>query len=826
MVNFMLRFFFIQLILFFLIFVFSPSVFAHSEVKVVEMTQNGFEAQQITVDQNSSVIFINKDTQDRWPASNVHPTHEIYPEFDPKRPIKIGESWVFKPTKVGEWKYHDHMLPHYRGVITVTSEAGTTSIQSPSLFENFKTSISNLFTKFKNFLGSFKKSPKINTLAHQDFKKLTPPQQEEELRKISQSQGAAKSWEYIKEVFKGEAGSSGNIHDLSHLSGILIYDSVGFEGIKQCSAQFSFGCFHGFLDQAFKKDLTHLMDAQNACLKLGRENSGPVASCIHGIGHGVASFHSTADLKASLQSCRKLTSGREYCFDGVFMEFVRSAPNNFYKADDSLYPCNALEKDFGPAYSFECGRNQPSMLMGRFKKGFEEVVSICQSAQSKPFKQGCFDSLGFSLAASQNVDQIVSGCLTIQDPQFISRCAKAAAGELVFQEAPNWDQKSKAVCNSISEGRDECLQHVNRLISDYNRTPSGDLDSFVREQLKSCYEINGRDGCYKKAAEVLYGKLGFAKTLKALKDNENYPEVYARCHEVTHYLSRSEFDKQQSIAKVYSQCDSTCHGGCYHGTMEAYLKNQLSSKNFDLNKDFAAICGKQSDYQSLVEFNECLHGMGHAAMFVTDMEFFQSLNLCDSMEAQEHKERCYTGVFMENSSSSTSFDHASKYTKQNDPFYPCNVMEEKYLPLCWQYQSSYFALINGQDWVKVANMCMQIPQQHQDRCFRAIGTNQVGYTTSLEVMRDDCEQMPNEHFQDVCVGGVVSSMAYRFVGDPKKMLTFCSLVNSEHKETCFKQMGTAFLEWTQKLDQQEGYCQQIADPQGQDFCLSALNHNG
>ena len=70
----------ITLLIFFLL----PSqTFAHSTTQVIEMTSNGFEPQKITIDKNSSIIFINKDKVARWPASNVHPTHEIYPEFDP-----------------------------------------------------------------------------------------------------------------------------------------------------------------------------------------------------------------------------------------------------------------------------------------------------------------------------------------------------------------------------------------------------------------------------------------------------------------------------------------------------------------------------------------------------------------------------------------------------------------------------------------------------------------------------------------------------------------------------------------------------------------------
>lgn len=776
------------LLLIFSLFLLFPNLsFAHSTTQVIEVVENGFKPGSVEVDSETTLIFINKDSKDRWPASNIHPTHDLYPEFDPKKALQPGQSWTFKPQKAGEWKYHDHLLPHLRGSITVVAEDGqveTSSWQQKirEFWEGFLTRLKDIFSLKKN--------------------------------------EAEKNWENIKQKYKGQAGSGGDIHDQAHLAGGLIFKEKGFAGIGVCTPEFAFGCYHGFLDTAFKKDLSKLDEALDACKKLGPGINGPVASCIHGIGHGVASFH-LSDLKKSLSSCRKLKEGREFCFDGVFMEFVRSAPEEALRKNDPLYPCNELEKEFGPIYSTACGRNQPPLLMGRLKVAFDEVVKVClHPSTTQPFKEACVDALGFGLAASGDEKQIIQGCGKIGFPEFTIRCITAAAGEMVFQEVPDWETKSEAICQAIPEGKESCLAHVNRLVKEYGRKTKlnfenlkkgEDLSFYLRKEIKKCFDADGRDGCYKEVADLLYSQFGLKKTLDLFKENENYPEVYARCHEVTHYLSRSEYEKEKSIARVYTQCDSTCHGGCYHGTLEAYLKENQDA-------DFAQICGTKSNYQKPIEYNECLHGLGHAAMFVTDMELQKSLKLCDTLIGEKPRERCLTGVFMENSSSSTSFDHASKYIKKDDPFYPCNSLDEKYQGVCWQYQSSYFSIINNQDWKKVANMCLQIPEKYQDKCFRTIGTNQVGFTQSLTKMKEDCDLMPNSHFKNVCVEGVVSSFAYRFVGDSQKMVDFCNLVDTENKESCFKQMGTGVLDWNSNKNLARKECDKIVDFQNRQYC--------
>lgn len=79
-----------------------------------------FEPVDLTIKQGTKVVFKNVDTDGHWPASDIHPTHGIYPEFDPKQPVNPGDSWSFVFDKVGRWRYHDHLVPSTRGVITVT----------------------------------------------------------------------------------------------------------------------------------------------------------------------------------------------------------------------------------------------------------------------------------------------------------------------------------------------------------------------------------------------------------------------------------------------------------------------------------------------------------------------------------------------------------------------------------------------------------------------------------------------------------------------------------------------------------------------------------
>lgn len=86
---------------------------------LVTLNETGFTPQNIQINKGDVVIFKTSQGQPFWPASDLHPTHGIYPEFDPQEPIDPQGSWQFKFDKKGSWKYHDHLNPFYRGVITV-----------------------------------------------------------------------------------------------------------------------------------------------------------------------------------------------------------------------------------------------------------------------------------------------------------------------------------------------------------------------------------------------------------------------------------------------------------------------------------------------------------------------------------------------------------------------------------------------------------------------------------------------------------------------------------------------------------------------------------
>jgi plastocyanin len=90
-----------------------------SEHVAVVLTEHGFVPSESTIKLGGTVTFSTDRDVSFWPASNLHPDHGLYPDFDPKRPLDPSETWAFTFKRAGDWAYHDHLRSYFTGVIHV-----------------------------------------------------------------------------------------------------------------------------------------------------------------------------------------------------------------------------------------------------------------------------------------------------------------------------------------------------------------------------------------------------------------------------------------------------------------------------------------------------------------------------------------------------------------------------------------------------------------------------------------------------------------------------------------------------------------------------------
>ncbi|MEO8637679.1 MAG: hypothetical protein ABI430_02130 [Candidatus Taylorbacteria bacterium] len=87
---------------------------------IVIYTNSGFSPKTVTVKKGSTVEFVNQSDGGMSVASDPHPTHVIYPEFDQYKTSARGlKVFDFVFDKVGTWGYHNHMQASNTGTVIV-----------------------------------------------------------------------------------------------------------------------------------------------------------------------------------------------------------------------------------------------------------------------------------------------------------------------------------------------------------------------------------------------------------------------------------------------------------------------------------------------------------------------------------------------------------------------------------------------------------------------------------------------------------------------------------------------------------------------------------
>lgn len=87
--------------------------------QTIRITEDGFVPDTMMIHQGTKIRFVNVDTLAHWPASDLHPSHTLYAEFDPHMPIDPSKEWDFTFEKIGTWSMHDHLAPYIIGTIIV-----------------------------------------------------------------------------------------------------------------------------------------------------------------------------------------------------------------------------------------------------------------------------------------------------------------------------------------------------------------------------------------------------------------------------------------------------------------------------------------------------------------------------------------------------------------------------------------------------------------------------------------------------------------------------------------------------------------------------------
>lgn len=282
--------------------------------------------------------------------------------------------------------------------------------------------------------------------------------------------------------------------------------------------------------------------------------------------------------------------------------------------------------------------------------------------------------------------------------------------------------------------------------------------------------------CYEKYFKEIVEKKGIKDAFVELRNV--YPQnayVRSQCHPLTHVIGNSAALKFANVSEAYAQGDSFCWSGYYHGVLEGVIA-RIGYDNLvnQMNSICADVAAKKR--YSFDHYN-CVHGLGHGVMAITNDELFQSLSICDSgLTDSWDQQSCYSGAFMENIIIDGK-NHVTKYLKPEEPLYPCSAVDDRYKTTCFLMQTSYMLKVTGNDFIKVFALCRQVTEPYNSICLQSLGRDASGQSISnVEKTKATCMLGETIEEQKHCIIGAVKDFISYFHDDVEAKKLCASLM--------------------------------------------------
>ena len=445
---------------------------APKEWTVTYTADGTFDPERVDILAGDTVTFVNASEWGVWPASNIHPTHEILPEFDPLGEIPPGESWSHTFTENGYWRYHNHSEASEVGLIVVSGAPEGSLSEAMRAFEDLSL-------------------PEPPADASGSVLLADEAELERFVRRHGSGAAARLMWEHVgvRQV---------DCHNAAHVAGRVAYEQFGPAAFVDATHDCRSGALHGALEAMFAERGTSRIheDIKSLCLASG--NAWHEWNCWHGVGHGLMAWVSY-EIGDALGVCDLLeeSRGRFPCYSGVFMENIVGGMSRLtgheteFLNDDPHFPCNVLEDRYVPT----CYGYQQAQMLRLFNGDFRAVVRECGSLDEN-LRLICVRSIGHGLGVSHRgyPASSIQVCGLVPDEVGFAVCVGGVVAEMFWQ--PEEADSAAAFCRLVDDraASNECwwqmLDRGQHLFEDRSsregfcaRFPAGQRQQYCREQL-------------------------------------------------------------------------------------------------------------------------------------------------------------------------------------------------------------------------------------------------------------------------------------------------------------------------------------------------------
>ncbi len=334
--------------------------------------------------------------------------------------------------------------------------------------------------------------------------------------------------------------------------------------------------------------------------------------------------------------------------------------------------------------------------------------------------------------------------------------------ETVVRQVRSGGGSMPAFAGTLTEAE---IQAVARYVADESGTTAASEASLVvafkpdGTALADCK--SGDASCYMQAFGNLAYNDGPTAALGELEQEmRTTPAVERVCHPLAHVIgAASLLHFGGNTGKALADGNAVCGSGYYHGLLQSKLAGVPESRVAAVAR---TVCASLRQSASFFVYYQCVHGLGHGLMLYTHDDLPAALDLCHRLADNFDRVSCTGGVFMENQQ--PSFGGRSKWLRDSNPLYPCNIVSRLDKMYCYLMVTSQILPRNGSNWKATAAWCRRSEQDFVGYCFQSYGRDASGTSRQEPAgIRTICAQAGSG--TNECIFGAVRDILNNQPGD-------------------------------------------------------------
>jgi len=264
-------------------------------------------------------------------------------------------------------------------------------------------------------------------------------------------------------------------------------------------------------------------------------------------------------------------------------------------------------------------------------------------------------------------------------------------------------------------------------------------------------------------------------------------EAYPLCHDEAHDLGKVLYANTKNVETAIIACGDVCEAGCMHGVMMEFFlpeeevtdpENPYAAERHadaeEIKAKLPTVCNavvQTADYK----IGDCIHGVGHAVMFLSDYDIDAAIGLCDVYDDEISRYYCATGAYME---------YLTNGPEPEDQlsFAPCDTAE--YPAACFRYKFGhivYYHYTAKKSLQVLVDRCEALDGNVELGCFHGIGNGHLQFAVRGELTLSELCQFGSTGDQYVCIEGLMERFSRYY---PDLAASQCDTVDGWKKDLC------------------------------------------